>query len=194
MTPLRFNPSYEHLSWRATKRINLWRNLAERERQPHWGAGQRLNACNKINIKKMPMMACTIYQLLKWGMDVSLFMPVEEVIFYPPQLTFLPKRIKSYLQMRLIFVLRINSINALFAERQCSLLKEKIAELGMPVLHCLNSQYVITYSSFRRAIHANGSNYTAIITCLSERLQMSRHVTEIGASHTINTSICVWHT
>lgn len=81
----------------------------------------------------------------------------------------------------------INSINALFAERQCSLLKEKIAELVMPMLHYLHSQYVITYSSFRRAIQANGSNYAEIITCLSERLQTSRHVTEIGASHTINT-------
>ena len=66
-------------------------------------------------------------------------------------------------------------------------MKEKIAELEMPMLHYLHSQYVITYSSFRRAIHANGSNYTEIITCLSERLQMSRHVTEIGASHTIDT-------
>ncbi len=72
-----------------------------------------------------------------------------------------------------------------------ALLKEKIAELVMLMLHYLHSQYVITYSSFRRAIHANGSNYTKIITCLSERLQLSRHVTVRGASCTINTSICV---
>ena len=74
-----------------------------------------------------------------------------------------------------------------------SLLKEEIAEVAMPMLHYQHSQYVITYSSLRRAIHANGSNYTEIITCLRERLQMSRHVTEIGSAHTINTSICVQH-
>lgn len=85
-------------------------------------------------------------------------------------------------------------VNALFGGRERSVLREKIAEPVMPILHYLHSQYVITNSSFRRAIHANGSNYTKIITCLSERLQMSRHVTEIGASLTINTSICVRHT
>lgn len=61
----------------------------------------------------------------------------------------------------------------------------------MPIIHYQHSQYVITYLSFRRAIHANESNYPEIKTCLSERLQMSWHVTEIGASHTINTSLCV---
>lgn len=60
------------------------------------------------------------------------------------------------------------SINALRAEWLCSLLKEKIADLAMPVIHRRRSQCVIIYSSFRRAIGANESNYAEIKTCLSE--------------------------
>lgn len=43
-------------------------------------------------------------------------------------------------------------------------------------------QCVITHSSFRRAIHTNGSNYAEIKNLsLSERLQTRWRATEIGA-------------